>query len=249
MATVAFQSPASGVKTGRSNRLFYSTIAVVMGLTVLGGFSVTYYLRFFDGGPTATLSGGPFTTLLHTHAALFTGLDHSLCHPDVAHLREASGDASAAGHRRRRVGRRDGGRRDRDGPGNGPSWRRAKRHGSAGVPGDSLFRHGAVRGIHHRSVAPAARQGNPQAADAALLHQHHRRGHRRIPGLLPLGPPVFFGVSLVFVVAGVVYDFVSRSRVHKAYIWGGAILVLSIPVRLGLSTTGAWHAFAEMLTR
>jgi hypothetical protein len=47
----------------------------------------------------------------------------------------------------------------------------------------------------------------------------------------------------------VVYDFLSRGRVHKAYIWGGAILVLSIPVRLGLSTTSAWRAFAEMLTR
>ena len=32
----------------------------------------TYYLRFFDGGPTATLSGGPFTPLVYFHGALFT---------------------------------------------------------------------------------------------------------------------------------------------------------------------------------
>src|SRR6187399_313415 len=72
MATVALQSPSRGVTPGRYDRLFYGTIAVVMGLTVIGGFSATYYLRFFDGGPKASLSGAPFTTLLHTHAALFT---------------------------------------------------------------------------------------------------------------------------------------------------------------------------------
>jgi hypothetical protein len=100
---------------------------------------------------------------------------------------------------------------------------------------------------------------------AALLRRRDKEAHKRLmllayvsiivaaiarlPGLLPLGPPVFFGLSLVFVAAGVLYDVISRGRVHKAYVWGGAILVLSIPVRLGLSTTSAWRAFAEMLTR
>ncbi len=47
-------------------------MSIVLCLTVFIGFGSTYYLRFFDGGPTATLSGGPFTTLVHVHAALFS---------------------------------------------------------------------------------------------------------------------------------------------------------------------------------
>src|SRR5882672_11396865 len=47
-------------------------MAAAMGLTVFTGFAPTYYLQFFAGGPTATLTGGPFTALAHVHGALFT---------------------------------------------------------------------------------------------------------------------------------------------------------------------------------
>ena len=57
---------------GTHDRLFYGGMAIVMGLTVFAGFARTYYLRFFTGGPKATLSGGAFTTPFHVHGALFT---------------------------------------------------------------------------------------------------------------------------------------------------------------------------------
>src|SRR5678815_4136309 len=41
-------------------------------ITTFSGFARTYYLRLVSGGPTATLSGGPFTTAFHVHGALFT---------------------------------------------------------------------------------------------------------------------------------------------------------------------------------
>jgi hypothetical protein len=71
----------------------------------------------------------------------------------------------------------------------------------------------------------------------------------RLPGVLTMGPLAFFGLSFLFVVAGAIYDFVSRGQVHKAYLWGGAVFVLSVPLRLAVSSTGAWRAFAEALTR
>jgi len=71
----------------------------------------------------------------------------------------------------------------------------------------------------------------------------------RLPGVLAIGPPTFFGLSFLFVLAGALYDFLSRRRVHKAYVWGGALLLVSVPARLALSSTGAWHSVAEMLTR
>jgi hypothetical protein len=71
----------------------------------------------------------------------------------------------------------------------------------------------------------------------------------RLPGILSAGPPAFFGLSFLFVVAAAIYDFLSRRRVHKVYLWGGALILVSVPVRLAVSGTGAWRALAELLTK
>ena len=54
----------------------------------------------------------------------------------------------------------------------------------------------------------------------------------RLPGVLSLGPLALFGLGYFLVVVAVLYDVVSRRRVHKAYIWGGAA---SVPLRLMIS--------------
>jgi hypothetical protein len=71
----------------------------------------------------------------------------------------------------------------------------------------------------------------------------------RLPGVLPLGPLAFFGLGYFLVVVAVIYDLVSRHRVHKAYLWGGALMVASVPLRLAISGTGLWQAFAQALTK
>jgi hypothetical protein len=48
---------------------------------------------------------------------------------------------------------------------------------------------------------------------------------------------VFFGLTVLFVVAAVLYDVVTRRKIHSAYVWGGALIVLSVPLRLAISTT------------
>ena len=70
----------------------------------------------------------------------------------------------------------------------------------------------------------------------------------RLPGVLTLGPPAFFGLAFLFILMGGVYDFLSRRRVHRVYVWGGALFLISVPLRLFISGTGAWRAFAELLT-
>ena len=69
----------------------------------------------------------------------------------------------------------------------------------------------------------------------------------RLPGVA--NPLVFFALALLFVVAGIVYDKVTRGRVHRVYVWGGAILAASVPVRLALSETTLWRSVAEILVR
>src|SRR5688572_25157119 len=58
--------------SGTHDRRFYGGIAIAAAVVTLAGFAPTYYLRFLDGGPSGTISGGPFSTLLHVHGALFT---------------------------------------------------------------------------------------------------------------------------------------------------------------------------------
>jgi peptidoglycan/LPS O-acetylase OafA/YrhL len=96
---------------------------------------------------------------------------------------------------------------------------------------------------------------------AALVRRRNREAHKRLmllayvcivvaavarlPGVLQLGPPVFFGLTFVFVLAGVIYDMTSRGRIHPVYAWGGTLLVISVPVRLVIAGTDGWKAFAR----
>lgn len=99
---------------------------------------------------------------------------------------------------------------------------------------------------------------------AALLLRSHKEAHKRLmllaytailgaavgrfPGVLPLGPLWLFGLTfLPVLVLGVTYDLATRRRVHPAYIWGGVWLILSVPLRLAISTTQVWHRLAAML--
>jgi hypothetical protein len=61
-------------------------------------------------------------------------------------------------------------------------------------------------------------------------------------------PPLFFGLTDLFVVALAVWDVRSRGRLHPVTLWGGALFVLSQPLRLVVSGTAAWMAFATWAT-
>jgi hypothetical protein len=71
----------------------------------------------------------------------------------------------------------------------------------------------------------------------------------RIP-LVPIqsGAPFtfVFGPDLI-IVAGMLYDWRTRGRVHRAWIWGGAAMVASQIAMLAVMGTGAWHGFAESM--
>ena len=62
------------------------------------------------------------------------------------------------------------------------------------------------------------------------------------------GPLAFFGLSDLFIVPCLIYDFVTRGRPHRATVLGGALIVISHPLRLVIGSTHAWLAFATWLT-
>lgn len=58
------------------------------------------------------------------------------------------------------------------------------------------------------------------------------------------GPPAFFGLTDLFVLALVAWDLATRRRLHAATLWGGLLVIASQPLRLWVSGTDAWLQFA-----
>jgi hypothetical protein len=71
-------------------------------------------------------------------------------------------------------------------------------------------------------------------------------GVARLP-LVAGHPPAVIGVTLGFLSAGLIYDWVTRRRVHPAWAWALLIFVGAPPVVMGLSSTAAWHSIAAWL--
>jgi hypothetical protein len=233
---------------GRYDRPFYSGMAALMALTVFVGFARTFYLRVFFDVPTL---GGrlELTPLMYLHGFVFTawvvlfvvqtGLVRAR-RVDVHRRLGAAGMVLAA----------------------------------IMVPtGISAAIAAGAAGAAAPGVDPLAFMAVPLTdmvlftlfVAAAFLNRRQREAHKRlmllayvsiitaavarIPGLVGAGPLVFFSLSFVFVLFGSAYDLWTRGRVHPVYVWGGALIAVSVPGRLAMSGTEAWHAFAEFLTR
>jgi hypothetical protein len=71
----------------------------------------------------------------------------------------------------------------------------------------------------------------------------------RWPFVRQLGNPfAYYGLADLFIVALAVWDFRKRGSLHPVTRWGGLAMILSQPLRLALSGTPAWLAFAGWLT-
>jgi hypothetical protein len=236
MATVALPATAR-----RNDRLFYSGMALAAALTVLVGFAPSYYLRGYFGAPAVS-------PVLHVHGLLFTGwivlfvVQTAL----VAARRVAL-------HRRLGVA------------GAGLAAAMVVMGVTAAI--DAVHRGAAPVGVSPLSflIIPLGDMALFAGfVGAAVWLRRRAEAHKRLmllgtisiltaavarwPGVLALGPPAFFLLTDLFILAGVIYDRRSRGRVHPVYIWGGLLIVVSQPLRLVLSGTEAWLAFARFIT-
>jgi len=62
------------------------------------------------------------------------------------------------------------------------------------------------------------------------------------------GPPAFLGITDLFLVPLVIWDLATRRRLHPATLWAGLALLVSQPLRLWVSGTAGWMAFARWAT-
>jgi len=97
---------------------------------------------------------------------------------------------------------------------------------------------------------------------AGIFLRHHSDSHKRLMllatiSLLPAaiarvlapfhaGIATWFLFADVFVVAAVVYDIWSRGRVHPTLIYGGLLIVAAKPLLVMASGTSVWLSFAKM---
>jgi hypothetical protein len=230
------------------DRLFYSAMALALALLVVAGFAPTYYTGFLSGGPSTTVSGRPFTPLVHLHGALFTAWV-------LLFIVQTTLIASRRVSLHRKLGTVG-----------------ALLAAAMVVAGTSLAISSAARGGAPPGIEPLPFLAIPlfdmvlfaTFVTSAIVLRRNKEAHKRLmllayvslvgaaaarlPGPPP-GPFAFYGIAFLFVVAGALYDLLSRRRVHPAYLWGGALIAVSVPTRLVISSTGAWRTIAEFLTR
>ena len=63
------------------------------------------------------------------------------------------------------------------------------------------------------------------------------------------GPPVAIGGVCLLVITSMACDRSAHGRIHPALLWGGGLLMLSLPTRFAFSQTDAWLAIARWLIR
>jgi hypothetical protein len=227
----------------RSDRLFFSGMAVAAAITVFIGFSRTYFLKGMFGAPELDVAR-------HLHGAVFTswilffivqtsliaarrtdlhrrlGIAGSLLAGTMVVLGYIVAIASA--------------RRGFTPPGGPPPLV------FFSIPFFDLvvFTTLVASALYFRR-RPETHKRLMLVATIALL----TAAIARFPGLETAGPLGYFAGTDLFIVVSLIYDRLAHGRIHRAFIWGSLLLVLSQPLRLVIGGTDAWLAFAGWLTR
>lgn len=235
----------AGVISRRRERLFYTGMAVVFIITVFAGFARTYYLRPYFG--TSSLP-----PLLHLHGLVFSSW-----------LVLLVAQTSLVAAKRTDIHRRLGILGAviavlMVGIGTMTALIRAKMGGAPpGSPsplafltiplGDMLvFGILVGAGFYFRRRVDTHKRLMLLATIAILPAATARLPFAFIQ---QVGPLAFFALADLFILACLIYDLVTRRRLHRATVLGGLLIVASQPLRLLLGTTQAWLTFAAWLTQ
>jgi len=244
MATAA--SPRLLFSPAATDRKFYTGMAIAMLFTALFGFSRTYFLGLISGH-ARTITGRVPNATVHLHALLF-----------MSWLVLFIVQTSLVATHRVKVHRKLG-------------YFGVVLAAAMIVVGGRT----AIEAARLGAVPPGANPWNFTAIPfgdlttfaifflAAVLWRNDKDKHKRLmvlataclmsaalvrwPGVLRIGPLLSYVLTLLFPIAGIVYDRWSRGRVHAVYWWGLALIVLGVPVRVALLGSPAWrHAMQSL---
>jgi hypothetical protein len=225
------------------DRLFYTGMAAAILLAVVAAFGGRYYLRAFTAAP-------PLPPYVHIHAVVFTGWV-------LFFLAQTALVATGGVRLHRRLGVAGG-----------------VLAGLMVVLGVTTALEGARRGHNPSGGAYPDALGFlvvgltdillfTAFVGAGLYYRHRREAHRRLMLLATVGglmwPTItrlpyvagrflpMFGLLALFVLAGAAYDLLTRRRVHPVYLWGGLLILASLPVRRAVGLSETWHRVAAWL--
>jgi hypothetical protein len=235
----------AALATRRRTRRFYVGMAMAFAITVFAGFSRSYFLKAWYATPE-------LSRLLHLHGLLFTIwflfflAQTALVATGRTYLHRRMGIAGAALALLVLI------------VGTTVAIMRVKSGRASPIPGVPALSFLAIPLFD--MVVFAILVGT------ALYFRRRLEAHKRLMTLsmitllpapiarmsflpFPPGPPTFFALADLFIVALLIYDLSVRKRIHPATIWGGLLVVASQPLRLMIAGTPAWTAFAGWLTR
>jgi hypothetical protein len=244
MQTSARVFEEQAIRTPR-HAWFYLAAAILAALLAVLGFAQTYYLKLFFDTP-------PLSLLLHVHAAIFTSwlllfiAQTTLVAVHRVDLHRRLGiagavlavlmvvvgiltaiDAARLGH--------------------APFGIAPLAFLAIPVIAVALFAILAGAGLYYRRRSREAHKRLMLLATISLITPPISR----LPfGIIQkYGPPAFFGLTDLILLACIVYDTIKHRRLHPAMAWGGLLFLASQPARLAISHTQAWLAFAHWLTQ
>jgi len=244
--SVPASSHVSSRGAPRADRWFFSVMALAIAFVVFVGFAPSFYLRNRMPAPHPYL---PLTPLVVTHGLAFTGWILFLV---LQNLLVAGGRTDI--HRKLGVfgaclaafmvplgilAALHGALRGSGPPGSEPMSFLA-------VPLFAIINFGILvaAGIWTRRI-PATHKRLMLLSTIAIIDAAIARWRL---GIMAYGPPAFFGVTDLFLLALIVFDLARFGRIHRATLWGGGLILLSQPGRLMISHTHAWSVFAHWAT-
>ena len=111
---------------------------------------------------------------------------------------------------------------------------------------------GRHAGIFHTGWCGLLFSPSPRCAQTPDDARHHfnfgGRSRALTFSIMQAGPPAFFGLTDIFILACVLYDLITLRRIHRATALAGLLIVASQPLRLLIGGTHAWLVFATWLT-
>jgi hypothetical protein len=237
--TLATSAPAFW--TSNKDRLFYAGMAIAMAATVFVGFAPTFFLKVFSNAP-------PLSPLLHLHGLAFASW-YAIFFAQTVLI------AKGKPHLHRRLGLAalclavlmaflgvmaaiNAIRTNHTPPGLDP-------RSFLVLPffGIAVFATLASAGFVFRK-RPETHKRLMLLASIAMLDA----AIARIPGVMATGGPLAsFGLQDLFVIACIAYDFLSRRRIHPAYLFGGLFMLAAQPLRIIVAGTPWWLAFGDWL--
>jgi hypothetical protein len=229
----------------RRDRLFYTGMGVLIALITVIGFARSYYFARWSEIPAGT---PPMTTLLHLHGAIFTAwivlmvVQPSLIASRNVALHRRLGYFGAAIAAAMVV------------TGNLAAIA-AMKGGFIGVGDPFVFYAVPFFAINSFAVAAAL----------AIVWRNRAETHKRLILLASVGllnaavaripldflmngaPYTWTFLPNLITVAGMIYDWRTRGRVHKVWIWGGGLMVLNQVLMFPIMGSAAWYAFAQSM--